>query len=247
MNIAPHQVRSSWRLHYSFLSIFYISTFITAIFSYYPVAFDSLLSSSLFIYYFIGEIAGSLIFGLVRDYTSSKSSLLACFLLVICSGFLCLGQFFFEIFEYFYLVTGIYLVSGICRGGIAVVQYAYISEVVSDLDKLRVLSEITVVRLVGNTFCVLFVEFIQDFFSLFAGIFGICLLCAGFLCFFWTLFGFAECTEDKRVNRTVSYKKYSKPAPLGTLVCFFYSVVLSYSKSIQEIMILENSKKVSYS
>ena len=124
------------------------------------------------------------------------------------------------------------------------VQYAYISEVVSDIDKLRVLSEITVAWLIGNTLSVIFVEAIQEFSSLFAAVFGGCLVGAGLVSFFVTLFGFVEYTEEKRVNRTMSYKEYSRPAPLGTFICFFYSIVLNYSKSIQEIMILEETKKV---
>lgn len=242
----PIQPRLSWRAHYLFLPTFYLTAFSTNLFSFYPVSFDSSLSnlSLLLICSHIGEIIGSLLFGLTRDYTSSKLSLLFCFFLSTCCGFLTLLQHYFEVFNYSSLIFLVYLVSGIYKGGVTVVQYAYISETVSDIDKLRVLSEISVVGLVGNSFSILFVELIQGFSQYFGVIFGISLVGSGLFNFFLTFFRFAEFAEEKRVNRTKSYRKYSKPAPLGILICFLYSLVLFYTKSIQRVMILEESKKV---
>lgn len=240
-------IRGSWRTHYKFLFSFYLNTFCTSLFSTYLIT--SSKSSSLstqILAYSLGQIIGSLALGMSRDFISTKHALLLSILFGVLSGFLGLFYIIFPFIDYFYLIELVKFLAGVWNGGVMAVEQAYVSEVVADCDKLKVLSEIGLFDLIASALGMILQGISQELLEFDLALYASSELALAGFTYGFTSFMFSEFTVDKRANRTRSYKDYEKPALLGVAVCFVFALVFYYTKTIQFFMLLTEVEEVSF-
>lgn len=159
---------TSWREQYTFLKVFYGNVFFACLsFGLFTpwiheyldqvgcmqtaatssTAFPILMANS------VGEIVGALVFGSTAKKYSTKTALLACIFVGFlgCLLFLSSTLAHTALVPVSWLIIGRFL-QGVWTGGEQTVELAYVSDVVADEDKLKVLSELGIASVAGFLF-----------------------------------------------------------------------------------------------
>ncbi len=153
---------TSWRQQYPFLKVFYGNVFFACLsFGLFTPwiheyldqtnassskAFPILMANN------VGEVIGSLLFGLVYNQISTKASLLAAIFVGLLGCFFYLNSILVHtLFPVSWLIIGRFF-QGLWTGGQQTIEYAYVSDVVADADKLKVLSELGIASVAGFMF-----------------------------------------------------------------------------------------------
>ena len=153
----------SWRAQYTFLKVFYSNVFFACLsFSLFTpwvheyldhISASSATAFTILMANNVGEILGALIFGLISSRLATKTALLSsiaigfvgCVLFLICN--LASSN---SIPTVWLLLCR--LLQGVWTGGEQTIEMAYVSEVVADVDKLKVLSELGIASVAGFLF-----------------------------------------------------------------------------------------------
>lgn len=153
----------SWRDQYTFLKVFYGNVFFACLsFGLFTpwiheyldqtaansaTAFPILMANN------VGEVVGALAFGLISSRYSTKKALLASIGVGFLGGllFLACNVVNSAVVPAGWLILGRFL-QGIWTGGEQTIEQAYVSEVVADVDKLKVLSELGIASVAGFLF-----------------------------------------------------------------------------------------------
>ena len=248
------QESTSWRKNYGFLNFFYVNIFFACVsFSIVMPSIwkyiereggDEYFLALVLLIYSLGEFAGSLFFGYLHNYCTTKSSFLNC----IGTGFL--GSVFYFLADYVGDGGGLWLIfvgrmlQGLWTGGQQAIEQSYVSEVVTDKHKLKVLSELGIFVVLGFVL---------------GPVFGILLsmvdlhLASGlkldaytapgylqavltFLMMVMTNFWFQEVPHFKRPGRQQETKKPNvpPPKPLGVTVCLVLCFIIFNGFAVQE-------------
>jgi MFS family permease len=194
--------------------------------------------------YSLGQIVGALGLGMSRDFISTKQALLLSISFGVLSSLTGILLEFFPLISYFYIVELVKFLAGIWNGGVMAVEQAYVSEVVADIDKLRVLTEIGLFDIVAGALGLILQEITHKFSEMRLVVYSSSELFCAVVTFLFTFSKFQEFTIEKRANRTRSYKDYERPAKFGVFICFIFSAVLYYSKTIQFFMLLNEVEEV---
>lgn len=154
---------TSWRQQYPFLKVFYCNVFFACLsFGLFTpwiheyldqvnasstTAFPILMANN------VGEIVGALVFGVLYNKASTKTSLLSSILvgLLGCAFYIlsiAMGENLLPVPS---LIAGRFL-QGMWTGGQQTIENAYVSDVVADADKLKVLSELGIASVAGFLF-----------------------------------------------------------------------------------------------
>ena len=260
--------RESWRTHYLFLPLFYFNVFsscmcyalvLPAIWNYLE---DTQSQDNLVAYilasFSVGEVIGAILFGCLTDKYSTKSTLLLCLFIGLLGTLLSLLA---SLSDLNLKMTGIFIgrfLQGMWNGGEQAVEQAYISEVVSDVSKLRALSEIGIAGVCGYIFGPvvgvivsivdrhLYEELQLDVYTL-PGILQLLII---IIMISVTFCKFKEISIPMRVNRMSDPDSYERPNKIGVIACLFVCFVLFNGFTVQETitgpLVTDNTQVIIY-
>ena len=242
--------RKSWRTYYPFLILFYFNVFCSC--AAYALVLpaiwllledrekDDKIVAYVLVSFSVGEVIGAIIFGCLRDTFSTKTTLL----ITLCLGLIgsILGIVSGSDSEMKIAVLMISRVlQGVWNGGEQAVESAYISEVVSDVSKIRALSEIGIAGLfglilgpiIGVVLSLIDINIYEDLeinsYSS-PGIFQFIIITIMIIV---NYIKFQEIPTGMRVNRMPDHENYATPNKFGIVSCLVLSFILFNGFTVQ--------------
>lgn len=244
--------RESWRTHYPFILLFYFNVFSSCV-SYalvLPVIWLYLESSEsqehLVVYilssFSFGEVLGAMIFGFLSDKFSTKSTLLTTLFIGLFGIILSLIATFWHPSFKIPIICAARFFQGMWNGGEQAVEQAYISEVVSDVSKLRALSEIGIAGIcgyilgpvIGVVISIIDQNLYEDLRLDEYTAPGMLQLIIIVVMIIATFLKFHEIPSEMRVNRMQDCENYDKPNKFGVFTCILICFILFTGFTVQE-------------
>lgn len=154
-----------WRSQYSFLTVFSLSVFLAGLshsfltpwlWDYFETVLstqtnaDSTTQGLVWAANTIGELCGALGFGLLYNHSSVRVTLLLCMSAGVLAGLMHFwASLVAEVLVPMEMLIGVRLLQGLWIGGQLTIVQAYVSEVVNDCHKLKVLAELGIASVLG--------------------------------------------------------------------------------------------------
>jgi MFS family permease len=262
----------SWRTHYPFLFLFYFNVFcscasyalvLPAIWMFLEDSGDQdNIVAYILAAFSVGEVLGAIVFGCLRDVFSTKKTLLITLFLGLLGsvfGILSLFNTLYMSDPHFKMLAILIsrLLQGIWNGGEQAVEQSYISEIVSDISKIKALSEIGIAGIggyilgpiIGVIVSLIDIDIYEDL--KIEGYYapGILQLIILIIMIVVNFIKFKEIPVEKRVNRMEEYETYVVPNKSGIFVCLAICFLLFNGFTVQETItgpLVTDEKQVIY-